>query len=420
MLHQMDRKIEKKRFTPLKIAIYSIGGLLALFFLYVLILESSVSRLNVEREKITVAEVQTGLFQEYIPETGTVIPITTVYLDALEGGRVEERYVEAGTMIEAGEPILLLGNTNLLLDIMFREAEFFDAANNLRNTRLLMEQNRLRLKADLIDLDYEIRKLERQKVRQTELYENQLISEQEFEDFTDDFEYQSLRRELAIQSFRQDSLFRSVQIKQLEASLQRMEGNLSVSKQKLDNLTLRAPISGQLTSLNAEIGESKAQGERLGQIDVVNGFKVRAAVDEHYLPRIDVGQQGHFEFVGQSYQLAIRKIFPEINNGQFDVDLEFVGETPEGVRRGQTLHIKLQLGDLSEATMVDRGGFYQKTGGQWVYVVDPSGEFAVRRNIRLGRRNPQQFEVLEGLSPGEKVVVSSYDNFGDKDRLVLK
>ena len=420
MLHQMDRKIEKKGMTPVRMAIYAAGGLLLVWLLYGLIVGGSISRLNVDREKITIAKVQVGLFQEYIPETGTVIPLTTVYLDALEGGRIEEKYVEAGSMVQAGDPILLLGNTNLLLDIMFREAEFFDSANNLRNTRLLMEQNRLRLKAELIDLEYEVRKLERQKNRQTELYNKQLLSEQEFEDFSDDFEYQTRKRELAIQSFKQDSLFRSVQIRQLEASLVRMENNLGIAKQKLDNLTLRAPISGLLTSLNAEIGESKPQGERLGQIDVVDGFKVRAAIDEHYLPRINVGQKGQFDFVNKSYQLGISKIYPEINNGRFDVDLAFTGDTPEGIRRGQTLHIKLELGDLSEAKMVDRGGFYQKTGGQWVYVVDPSGEFAVRRNIRLGRRNPQRFEVLEGLEPGEQVVVSSYDNFGDKDRLVLK
>jgi HlyD family secretion protein len=416
----MDKKIDKKKWPPKKIASVGSGVILALFVLYNLIFSDNVSKLNVDSQRITISTVTYGAFQEYIPETGTIIPIKTVYLDAMEGGRIEERFTEAGNMVREGDPILKLGNTDLLLDIMFREAELFSAANNLRNTRLAMEQNRLQLQGNLMELDYQLKKLKRQNEKNIQYLKLKLISQQEYDDQNDEFEYQQKRKTLAIESFKQDSIFRNIQIIQLEASLDRMQNNLKIAKQKLDNLTLKAPITGQLTSLNAEIGESKASGERLGQIDVLEGFKVRAAIDEHYLPRINLAQHGQFEFANNNYELQIIKIFPEITNGRFDVDLAFIGKEPKGIRRGQTLHIKLELGDLSEANLLARGGFYQKTGGQWVFVVDPSGTFATKRPIRLGRQNPQMFEILEGLESGEKVITSSYDNFGDNEKLVLE
>jgi HlyD family secretion protein len=316
---------------------------------------------------------------------------------------------------------LQLANTNLLLDIMYREALFFEQSNNLRNTRLSMEQSRLNLRQQLVQQEYQLLRLKRQYERGSELYKKGLISQQEFEQTKDEYEYYAKQKALATESFRQDSLFRDIQIQQLEASLERMQNNLEVAKQKLENLTITAPIAGQLTSLNAEnIGESKSPGERLGQIDVLEGFKVRAGIDEHYLPRINLGQTGEFDFAGSTYELITKKVFPEIRDGRFDVDLEFVGAAPKGIRRGQTLHIRLELGDLTEAVLLPRGGFYQKTGGQWVYVVDESGSMAGKRTIKLGRQNPQVFEVLEGLEPGERVVTSSYDTFGDNDKLVLE
>jgi len=416
----MDRKIEKKKWPPKKIAIYGVTSIIVFFIVYNLAFGDRSSKLNVELQKITISKVSTGPFQEYIPVTGAVIPIKTVYLDGIEGGRVSKKFVEAGTMVKSGDPLLELENTNLLLDIMRREAELFEASNNLRNTRLAMEQNKLQLQGDLIDMEYQKRSLKRAYLRNKELLANNLISKEEFEQSRDEYEYNDKRGNLAIQSFKQDSLFRNIQIKQLEASLVRMQKNLEVASMKLENLVIKAPIGGHLTSLNAEIGESKTQGERLGQVDVLDGFKVRAGIDEHYLPRIATGQQGEFDFAGDTYDLNIRKVFPEINNGRFDVDLEFESCEPNGIRRGQTVHIRLELGDLSKATLLPRGGFYQKTGGQWVYVLDESGDFATKRRIRLGRQNPQMFEVLEGLNSGEQVITSSYDNFGDNDKLVLK
>ncbi len=416
----MDRKITKKRWNAKRIIIFSFATLLIFLVFYQLILGDSSSKLNVERERITVSKVTRGPFREYIPVTGAVIPIKTVYLDAVEGGRVAKRFVEAGTMVKKGDPILELENTNLLLDIMFREAELFQASNNLRNTRLAMEQNRLNLRGELIDLNYRLKALKREYERNKELVRKNLISKETFEQSRDEYEYNQKRKELAIESYKQDSLFRKIQIGQLEASLNRMGKNLEVAKQKLDNLVIRAPISGHLTALNAEIGESKSVGERLGQVDVLDGFKVRAAIDEYYLPRINRNQEGAFDFAGETYRLTIDKIFPEITNGRFDVDMQFIGAEPDGIRRGQTVHIRLELGDLEEAVLLARGGFYQKTGGQWVYVLDEDENVAVKRSIRTGRMNPRVFEILSGLEPDEKVITSSYENFGDNDKLILK
>jgi HlyD family secretion protein len=416
----MDRALQKKKWPPKKIAAVAVAGLFSCFVLYSFMFGDNSSKLNVETEKITISQVRRGPFQEFIPVTGTVLPIKTIYLDAIEGGRVEKRFIEAGTFVKEGDVILQLANTNLLLDIMYREAQFFEQSNNLRNTRLLMEQNSLNLRREMTEIDYQIQRLQRGHERAAELVKKNLISQQEYESARNDYEYYLKRKELALQSFKQDSLFRLAQIESLESSLARMQANLGVVKQKLESLYIKAPATGQLTSLNAEIGESKSPGERVGQVDILDGFKVRAGIDEHYLARIDPGQNGEFDFAGKTYKLVAKKVFPEIREGRFDVDLEFEGEEPEGIRRGQTLHIRFELGDLSEATLLSRGGFYQKTGGQWVYVLASSGDFAVKRAIRLGRQNPQVFEVLEGLEPGEKVITSSYDSFGDIDKLILK
>ena len=371
----MDRILEKKKWPPKRIITYSLSGLFAIIVIYNLLFGDTSTKLNVESEKITISTVSKGPFKEYIPITGNIIPIKTVYLDAIEGGRVEKLFLEAGTMVEQGDEILSLGNTNLLMDIMFREAEFFEQSNNLRNTRLAMEQNRLNIKSELINLDFQIRMLDRDFKRKKELLKEDMISQLEFEESQDQYNYTLKRRELAIESYKQDSLFRKVQIGQLEASLSRMQKNLALVKTKLENLTIRAPISGHLTSLNAEIGESKSRGQRLGQVDVLEGFKVRAAVDEYHLSRVQRGLEGEFDFAGDTHQIVVDKIYPEIRDGRFNIDLIFTHSEPEGIRRGLTSHIRLELGNLNEAILLPRGGFYQKTGGQWVYVLDESGDY---------------------------------------------
>lgn len=416
----MDRKIKKKKWPAKKIAGLAAVAIFVFFVIYVFLFKLNTSTLNVKTERITISTVKRGPFQEFIPVMGNVLPINTFYLDAVEGGRVEEIYSEAGTFVKKGDKILKLANTNLLLDIMWREAELFQQSNNLRNTRLSMEQYRLRLSQELADIENQLRQQKRTYERYRELVKDNLIAKHEFELAKDQYEYLLKKKELTIESQKNDLEFRQSQIDALEASLNRMQDNLEIVKQKQENLMIRAPVSGHLTALNAEIGQSKSPGERLGQIDVLEGFKVRAAIDEHYIARIETGRAGEFDFAGQSYSLIVKKIYPEVKDGRFEVDMEFVGDDPQGITRGQTVHIRLELGDISEAILLPRGGFYQTTGGNWAYVVDGSENVATKRKIKLGRQNPQVFEVLEGLKPGEKVITSSYESFGNMNRLVLK
>jgi HlyD family secretion protein len=415
----MDRKIEKKKWPPKKIATYAGIALIAIIITFQLFLSDKSSRLNVNQERLVISTVHHGEFQEFIPVIGTVIPIKTIYLDAVEGGTVEQIYLEAGSFVNQGDPILKLTNTNLLLDIMYREAELFQQSNNLRNTRLAMEQNALIIKAQLLDLEFELKKSYRDYNNQKSLVEQNLIATQEFETTKDEYEYLNDKLELTLQSYHQDSVFREIQLEQLETSLVRMENNLKIVKQNMGNLILKAPVTGQLTSRNAEIGESKTRGERLGQIDVLDGFKLLIAVDEYYISRISIGQKGTFTFAGKEHELRVGKVYPEVLNGRFEVDMEFVTEEPDGIRRGQSQHIRLELGDPGEGLLLARGGFFQKTGGQWVYLIDESGEFAVKQPIRLGRQNTEVFEVLTGLNPGDRVITSSYDSYGDVDKLLL-
>jgi HlyD family secretion protein len=416
----MDRKIEKKKWPPKKIAWIASVVIFVLLVVYFLGFKLSKSTLNVRTERITISTVERGPFQEFIPVMGNVLPIYQHYLDAAEGGRVEEIYLEAGTFVEKGDRILKLANTNLLLDIMWREAELFQQSNNLRNTRLSMEQYRLQLSQQLAEIENQLQQQRRTYERYQELVKDDLISRHEYELAKDQYEFLIKKKELTLESQKNDLEFRQSQIDALEASLRRMQDNLAIVKQKQENLTIRAPVSGHLTALDAELGEAKSQGQRLGQIDVLEGFKVRAAIDEHYIARVEKGRTGEFDFAGKSYQLIVKTIYPEVREGRFEVDLEFVGQEPQDITRGQTLHIRLELGDISEAILLARGGFYQTTGGNWAYVVDESGAVATKRRIRLGRQNPQVYEVLEGLEPGERVITSSYENFGNMERLVLK
>ncbi|MBU1100193.1 MAG: HlyD family efflux transporter periplasmic adaptor subunit [Bacteroidetes bacterium] len=416
----MDKKIAKKNWPPKKIITVSAASLFVAVVVYSFVFGDQSSKLNVERERITISEVNYGPFQEFIPITGTVQPIATFFLDVSEGGRVTTKYVEEGAMLEIGDPIIKLENPNLTMTVMYNEAQLFQQMNALRTTRLQMEQNKLNLMTQNLSLRNQMFKQKRIYERDTKLYEKNLISEFEFQESKEQFEYLQQSLELTRETQRTDSLFRENQVAQLQVSISRMEENLAVTKHQLDNLTIKAPIKGQLTSLDAEIGQSIGAGQNLGRIDAVDNYKVRAAIDEHYIARVSNGQAGEFTFSGSNYHLNIQTVYPEVSNGRFEVDMLFAGEPPVGIRRGQTLHIKLELGELSEAVLVDRGGFYQTTGGQWIFVLDASESFAVRRPIRLGRQNPQVFEVLEGLEKGERVITSSYDNYGDIEKLVIK
>jgi HlyD family secretion protein len=415
----MDRKIERSKWGARRLAYGAAALAILTTLIYLFFFADFDSKLNVNSERVTTFTVERGEFQEFTPVTGTVVPVRTIFLDAVEGGRVDTVYVEAGTYVGSGDRILKLTNTNLLLDIMYREAELFHQSNNLRNTKLAMAANRLEIRKQLLDLRHDIRKQERLVDDNAELARKRLISERDHEDALVDLEYLRDKYRLTLETQRQDSLYRAVQIDQLEASLDRMEANLEVVRQNLDNLVIRAPVSGHLTSLNAEVGESKARGERLGQVDVLDGFKVRASIDEHYVARVEAGQHGTFTLSGERYGLRVTKVYPEVVNSRFEVDMEFEEEEPEGIRRGQTLRIRLELGELSEAVLLATGAFYQATGGRWVYVVDESGGTASKRGIQLGRVNADYYEVLGGLEPGDRVITSSYDAFGEVEQLVL-
>ena len=416
----MDRPIQKKRFTLKRILAWSGGTVLAVVVIYNLFFAAHLSTLAVAKERLTFSEVTEGMYLDFILANGTIMPLNTVYLDAVEGGQVETLYVEEGAVLEAGDRILTLSNTNLLMDVMYREAEQFQQMNNLRNTRITMEQRSLDLKAQLLELDLQIADAQRQYERDSTLYARGLVSEFDFANSRDRYNYLFKRRNLTLENHRTDSLFRAQQIEQLEQSVERMKSNLELVNDRLKRLTIRAPISGQLTSLNAEIGQSMASGRRLGQIDRLDGFKVRGSIDEHYIARINKGLRAEFDFAGKTHELTIKRVYPEVEGGRFEVDMEFVGEIPDGLRRGQTVRLNVELGQPSPALLVNRGGFYQSTGGQWVFVVNSDTTEAVRRDIQIGRQNREHYEVLSGLEPGEVVITSSYDTFGDVDRLSIK
>jgi HlyD family secretion protein len=416
----MDRKIKKKKWPPKRIAGLAAVVIFIGIVIYVFLFKFSKSTLNVKKERITVSTVTEGPFQEFIPVIGNVLPIDTVFIDADEGGRVENIFVRAGTIVEKGDRILELANTDLLLTIMWREAELFQQTDNLRRTRLSLEQYRLQLTQELTQIDNMLRQQQRTYERYKELRKDNLISEHEYELAKDQYEYLVKRKEQTIESQRNEMKFRKIQIDALVSQLERMENNLEVAKEKLGNLTIRARVSGHLTSLDVELGQSKAPGQRLGQIDVLSGFRVRASIDQHYITRVEIGRTGQFPYANNSYKLVINKIYPEVRDGRFDVDMEFAEKEPAGIRRGLTLHIRLELGDISEAILLAKGGFYSSTGGNWVYVLDESESIATKKSIRLNRQNTEVYEVLSGLSPGEKVITSSYESFGKMERLILK
>jgi len=415
----MDRKIEKKNWPPKKIIGVSLASLFVIVVFYTFVFGDKSSKLNVEAERITISTVKYGPFQEYIPITGEIQPIETFFLDVTEGGRVLRKFVEPGATVLVGDPIIQLENADLALRTMYNEAQLFQQINNLRSTRLSMEQNRLSLRGQLLQINFNVLQQKRQYETNKKLYEKNLISKIEFENSRDLYNYQVKLRDLTIETHVQDSLFRIQQVEELEVSVKQMQQNLNITKRQLENLTVKAPISGQLTSLYVEIGQSISPGQNLGQIDNINSYKVRAEIDEHYIARVKAGQMGEYTFSGTTYDLVIKSVFPEVRNGRFEVDLLFSDEVPDGIRRGQTCHIKLELGELKDALFVDRGGFYQTTGGQWIFVYNESDGSAVRRKIRLGQQNSQVFEILEGLEEGEQVITSSYDNYGDIEKLII-
>jgi HlyD family secretion protein len=413
----MDRKIERRPRWPLYAG--ALAGLVLLVAIIVVSRDTSTS-FTLDGQRIRTAEVVTGVYEDFIPLRASVEPEKTVYLDAIEGGRVEAIHVEEGAFVEVDQPLIDLSNTTLQLDVIAREAEVSEQLNNLRNTQLAIEQNRLKLKGDLIEIDYQITRLTRLVARHEELRGSQFISKNEYEDSSDELEYWKNRRVVTRESQAQDEVIRLAQIEQLNGSVQQLEKNLSLARANLDNLSILAPRTGHLTSMNAEIGESKTRGERLGQIDDIDHFKTSALVNEFYLNRVRVSQQAQLDVGGKNYDLEVSKIYPEVQAAQFRIDLRFTDNTPPDIRRGQTLQMRLVLGDTTErAVLLTNGPFFNDTGGAWVFVLAADGKSAIRRNVQFGRRNPGTIEVESGLVPGDEVITSSYASFIDIERLYI-
>ena len=418
----VDRKIEKKTFTPKRIAIGVVAALVISLVGYgVWTSATGGQSLNVERDRITISTVERGPFQEFIAVTGAVLPERTVYLDAVEGGRIEELFVREGAMVEAGAPILRLSNNDLRLRMLSSEAQLAEQQSRMQQLKLSMEQQSLNLQQQIAQMEYEIQRLSRQHARQKRLHERDLIADETYFNTRDELQYQQRRLQLTRAAYVQDSLSQQSRLAQMEQTTTRLQRSYDAMQDAIANLTVEAPISGQLTALDAEIGQIINSGTRLGQVDKVDSYKIRAQIDEFYIERVRRGQTATTQALGGTeHPLRVTRVYPEVQNGRFEVDLAFEEEQPDGIRRGQSVRLRLELGSPEEAVLLARGGFYQTTGGNWVYKVSENGEQAIRQNIRLGRQNPEYFEVLSGLEPGDRVITSSYDTFGENEVLNLQ
>lgn len=416
----MDRKIEKKKGIKTKHILIGLAILLFMLALYKISFGDRVSRLNVDFDKITVSQVRNDVFQDYIAVEGIVEPIRTVFIDAVEGGRVEEILKEEGSMLKKGDVILKLSNNNLILEISNNEAQVSRSVSELRNARILMEQQLLNSRIQIFQLTKEVGQLKRAYEKNILLHENQHISDEQFEQSKEEYETSVQVLELYRENVVKDSLYRGIQVSTLEESVRRMTANLHLIMKRLDNLDVKSPVDGELASLIPEIGQVIGYGTRIGTVNVLDSYKLRVEIDEYYIARVLRGLTADCDFTGKEYKAKVVKIYPEVRNGRFAVDMVFTGEIPPQIRIGQTSRIRMELGESGQALLLQKGGFYQKTGARWVYVLDKSGEFATRRNISVGRQNPRYYEILEGLQEGEKVIINSYDSYGDADKLVLR
>lgn len=415
----MDRIIEKKKGLKKKHIPWIAGGAALLALVAYLIFGNHSSTYRTEVEKVTISEVEQGVFNDYISVIGQVEPLTTIFLDAEESGRVAAKYIEEGTMVKEGDVILKLDNRQLYQTILSSEASVAEKENYLRNTKINFESGLIQNRKNLAQAQYNFTRMKRKFQQQEALYNQQLISEEEYLTAKEDFDYQSRIIELDKIKAKNDSIMNISSMQTLERDLTTMREMLKFVHERMDNLLVKAPIDGQLGRLDAEIGQSIAQGQRIGQINVLSNYKVRAQIDEHYIDRVQPGLDANFDRSGKNFNLKVKKVYPEVRNGQFQIDLVFNNELPDNVRTGQTYHLKMQLGEATEAIMVPRGAFFQSTGGQWIYVLDQSGKKAEKRSIKIGKQNPQYYEVIEGLKAGEKVITSGYENFGDNEKIII-
>ena len=418
----MDKIIEKKTgwrvaFTK-KALPWWLGALLLVFVIY-LIARPNNKTLRVDKDTVTISSAVKGEFNDYIRISGRVQPMTTIQLSPQEGGIVEKILIEEGSPVKAGDAILILNNDNLDLQILNSEAELAEKENILRNTQIQMEQQKLDVRQNVLEYGTNVERLQRAYEQQKALYEDKLIAKEEYLKAEEDYRLAKQKYDLMAERSKQDSLYRGTQIDRMEESLENMQLNMSMIRRRKSNLIVKAPIDGELGLLDVVLGQSIAAGTKIGQINSVGTYKVEAQIDEHYIDRVIAGLEATFERQGETYSTVIRKVYPEVRDGKFKADFKFDGEQPDNIRSGQTYYLNLQLGQPEEAVIIPRGTFYQKTGGKWIYVVNKEGTKAVKREIRIGRQNPQYYEVLEGLEPGEWVITSGYDTYGDSDVLVF-
>lgn len=416
----MDRKIEKKFWTAKRIGLIALGVVVTSLLGYNFIFADHRSKLNVETDKISISEVSEGIFDEFIIVQGVVQPLKTIQLDAIVGGYVTNKLVEGGNMVSQGQIILRLENQQLKLNFLQSETEASRLVNDLQNTRQRLKVERFTLQKTLSDLDFQIAQAKDAFDRNQKLKNDNVISDMEYMRTKRDYDKLVQQRAIEIESQKYQEENSALQIQQLEGTLERTQRNVDLWRQTLENLVVKAPVAGLLSSIDVEVGSNINQGQNIGQIDDMNGFKMRVEIDEHYISRIFSGLTSSFDFNGQTNEMEIVKVYPEVLNGRFAVDMVFKSKAPAGIRRGQSSPIRLELGESEEATLLPVGGFFSDTGGNWVYVVEEAGNRAVKRSITLGRKNPRHYEVLDGLKAGEKVITSSYGNFGDKEVLELK
>ena len=418
----MDKIIEKKKGLALVFSKKSLpywGGAVLLAFIIWLVFRDNASTLRINPDTLTISEVRQGEFNDYIRINGQVQPMTTIQLSPQEGGIVTEIVNEEGSRVKAGDVIIRLSNDNLDLQILNSEAELAEKENILRNTLISMEQQKLSLRQDRLQLQTEVNRLKRKYEQNKALYDDKLIAQEVYLTSKEDYELSASKLELVIERAEQDSVYRSVQIKQMQESLDNMRLNMQIIRRRKENLEIKAPIDGELGFLDVVLGQSISSGTKIGQINSLDSYKIEAQIDEHYIDRVNAGLSATFQRQNESYSAIIRKVYPEVRDGKFKADFKFDGEQPDNIRAGQTYYLNLQLGQPEEAVIIPRGTFYQKTGGKWIYVVNKEGTKAVKREIRIGRQNPQYYEVLEGLEPGERVITSGYDTYGDSDILVF-
>lgn len=416
----MDKAIKKKKGLRKKHIIYILGGALFIALILKIIFSSGISTFKVERDKLTIDKIKFGQFNDYIRVIGNVEPISIIYLDAEEGGRVKERLIEEGTMVKKGDVILKLENSMLYQDIMNSESNLAQKQNMLRSTRINFESQLIESKRQLLISYYDILKKKRNYGHQKVLFADELVSKEDYLQAKEDCEYSVEMQKINKLKVQQDSLIRVTSMIQLEVDLKKMQKTLELVYERLDNLNVKAPVDGQLGMLDAEIGQSIGRGMRIGQINVLTNYKIEALLDEHYIDRVRRDLNATFERQNKTFGLVVKKVYPEVREGQFRIDLVFTGERPGNIRTGQTYYINLQLGQPQNSLLISRGGFFQSTGGQWVYVLDEANNTATKRSIQIGRQNPTYYEVISGLEEGEKVVTSSYDLFGENDKLIMK